>query len=124
MRRIAQIGVLLLACACGLLVGRAWNSPASRVYAQGGSSSTGVVVPQGRFQVSNAYINGDRPGTMMIDSQVGHAYLLVTIKDKNGNDTEAFQQIPISSCMDITCSEYSSHLHPDFETEPDQRKGE
>ena len=123
MRRIAQIAVLTLACACGLLIGRAWNSPARRVYAQGDAPSSAAVVPQGRFQISNAYIEGDRQGTVMIDSQVGHAYLLVTVKDKNGNDTEAFQQIPISSCMDLTCSEYTSHLHPDLDAEG-PRKGE
>ncbi|HTU34729.1 MAG TPA: hypothetical protein VMF66_13085 [Candidatus Acidoferrum sp.] len=123
MSRIAQIGVLALACACGLLVGRAWNSPASRVYAQGPASLNGAMAPQGRFQIASVNINGDRPGTIMIDSQVGHVYLLATVKDKNGNDTEAFEQIPISSCMDLTCSEYSSHLHPDLDAEG-ARKGE
>ncbi|HEX5424189.1 MAG TPA: hypothetical protein VFW94_11620 [Candidatus Acidoferrales bacterium] len=121
MRRITQIGLLAIACVCGLLIGRAWNSPASSVYAQGAAPSTGAVVQQGRFQVANISIGGDHPGTMMIDSQVGHAYLLVTVKDKSGNDIQAFQQIPISSCMDITCSEYTSHLHPDFEAEGQRR---
>ncbi|MGH9735221.1 MAG: hypothetical protein ACRD8A_11605 [Candidatus Acidiferrales bacterium] len=122
MRRITQIGLLAIACACGLLVGRAWNSPASSVYAQGAAPPASAVVQRGRFQIANVNISGDRPGTMMIDSQVGHAYLLVTVKDKSGNDIEAFQQIPISSCMDITCSEYSSHLHPDFEAEEGRRR--
>lgn len=124
MDRIAQIGVLVVACTCGLVIGRVWNSPANRVYAQGANPATSVIVPEGRFQIANVNVSGNQPGTVMLDSQVGHVYMLVTVKDKNGNDTEAFQQIPISSCMDITCSEYSSHLHPDFEAETGQRKGE
>lgn len=122
MRRITQIGLLAIACACGLLVGRALNSPASSVHAQAAAAPTSAIVQQGRFQITNVNISGDRPGTMMIDSQLGHVYLLVTVKDKSGNDTQAFQQLPISSCMDVTCSEYSSHLHPDFEAEGGRRR--
>jgi hypothetical protein len=115
MRQIAQIGILAVACVCGLLVGRSWDSPASRVYAQGVARPGGVFLPQGRFQIANVSLGNDRQETMMIDSQVGHVYVLVAGKDKNGNETQALQQIPISSCLDLTCSEYSSHLHPDLD---------
>lgn len=115
MRRIVQVGVLAVACVCGLLVGRAWTSPAGRVYAQENGRPGGVFLSQGRFQIANVSLGNDRQETMMIDSQVGHVYVLAAGKDKNGNETQIFQQIPISSCMDLTCSEYSSHLHPDLD---------
>ena len=121
MRRILQISLLALAVACGLFVGRMWGPRSARVYAQGTSSDPQVVVPTGRFQLAHVYFDSDRQGTMMIDAQVGHVYLLVAGKDKNGNPTEAFQQIPISSCMDLTCSEYNSHLHPDLDAEAGPR---
>ncbi len=114
MRKIAQIGLLAVACVCGLLLGRTWNSHETNVYAQGKTAPASVTLPHGRFQLANVYISNDRQGTIMIDSRVGHVYLLVTGRDKNGNASEMFQQIPISACMDRTCSEYSSHLHPDL----------
>lgn len=114
MRRIAQFGVLVVACACGLLVGRAWQPASARVYAQRNTPVPGVV-PQGRFLIANVSLANDRQETMMVDSQVGHVYVLVAGKDKNGNETQAFQQIPVSSCLDLTCSEYNLHLHPDLD---------
>jgi hypothetical protein len=118
MRRIVQISLLVVACAAGLVVGRTWAPAATRAYAQRNAPPSGVGVPQGRFQVANIVVDNDRQETMMIDSQVGHVYVLVTGKDKNGAETQLLQQIPISSCMDLTCSEYSSHLHPDLDAEP------
>lgn len=115
MRRIAQFGVLVVACVCGLLVGRAWQSPANRVYAQGAARSGNGLLSQGRFQIANVSLANDRQETMMLDSQVGHVYVLVAGKDKNGNETQSFQQIPVSSCLDLTCSEYNSHLRPDLD---------
>jgi hypothetical protein len=58
---------------------------------------------------------------MMIDSHVGRVYLLVTGRDKNGNPTQAFQQLPISSCMDLSCSEFNWHLHPELDAGPGPR---
>lgn len=115
MRRIAQIGILTVACVCGVLAGRAWQSPANRVFAQGAARSGSFVLSQGRFQITNVSFGNDRQETMMVDSQVGHVYVLVAGKDKNGNETQFFQQIPVSSCLDLTCSEYNSHLHPDLD---------
>ena len=118
MRRISEISLFALALACSMFVGRMWSAHAPHVHAQGMSSSPGVTVPEGRFQLAHVYFDSGRQGTMMIDSQVGHVYLLITGKDKNGNETRSFEQIPISSCMDLSCSEYNSRLRPDGDAEP------
>jgi hypothetical protein len=107
--------------ACGLLVGRTWGSRTTRVYAQGTSPAPDVVVPEGRFQLAHVYFDSERQATMMIDSHVGRVYLLVTGRDKNGNPTQAFQQLPISSCMDLSCSEFNWHLHPELDAGPGPR---
>jgi len=49
----------------------------------------------------------------MIDSQKGWVFELATGKDKAGNDTAVFQQVPISFCTEPTCTaDYGYSLKP------------
>jgi hypothetical protein len=109
MSRISQIGIWALAVASAVFAGRLWDSSASRVHAEEAPADAEALV-QGRFQIAHVYYSAEKQGTIMIDSQVGRVYVLVTGKDKNGNETRAFQQLPINSCTDASCMDYHSTL--------------
>jgi hypothetical protein len=114
MKRYLQIGLLALAAACGILVGRISESQHGLVYAQEATADPGPLI-QGRFHVAPVYA-AEKRETAMIDSQTGRTYILVPPKDKNGNPIQAFREIPFSSCTDSSCLDFQPSLLPrDFD---------